>query len=134
MSLSPRRVFQHLKGRLADSKLKNPHTRKPENATDAQAFRRVPKQRLISRLGLREYDVHPDWKEARWPGREVVLQLRQHVGAPAVPVVKVGDRVERSQLVAEIPAGALGARVHSSITGQVTEVTDRNVRVRGNSE
>ncbi|MBS1115223.1 MAG: RnfC Barrel sandwich hybrid domain, partial [Nitrospirae bacterium] len=30
------------------------------------------------------------------------ILLKQHVGAPSVPVVKVGDQVQQGQLVAEI--------------------------------
>ena len=57
----------------------------------------------------------------------VALPLKQHVGAPARPVVAVGDRVACGQLIAEIPDGALGARLHASIDGTVTQIDSRVV-------
>ena len=35
------------------------------------------------------------------PPSEVLLPMDQHLGAPAVPVVKVGDEVKVGQLIAE---------------------------------
>jgi Na+-translocating ferredoxin:NAD+ oxidoreductase RnfC subunit len=48
--------------------------------------------------------------------------LKQHLGAPARPVVKVDDHVGQGSLIGEIPDGALGARVHASIEGDVVSV------------
>ena len=36
--------------------------------------------------------------------KEVVIQLRQHVGAPNNPIVGVGDHVEPGQKVGEVDA------------------------------
>ena len=58
------------------------------------------------------------------------MLLKQHVGVPATPVVKTGDAVKKGQLVAEIPAGALGARVHASIDGIVAQVTGEAIEIR----
>jgi Na+-translocating ferredoxin:NAD+ oxidoreductase RnfC subunit len=49
----------------------------------------------------------------------------QHVGAPAVPVVREGETVVVGQQVAAIPEGKLGADLHASICGRVTQVTGR---------
>ena len=59
----------------------------------------------------------------------VVLNLRQHVGAAALPVVQVGDVVQRGQLLAEIPPEALGARIHASISGRVSAVSSQSITV-----
>ncbi len=56
--------------------------------------------------------------------RACPIPLQQHIGAPAQPVVKVGDRVAVGDLVARIPEGKLGANLHASIAGQVVEVGD----------
>ena len=47
-----------------------------------------------------------------------------HAGAPSKPVVEEGDRVSRGQLIADIPEKALGAKIHASMDGIVTKVTD----------
>jgi electron transport complex protein RnfC len=50
--------------------------------------------------------------------KQVVLPLSQHTGAPAKPVVNVGDEVKAGTLIAE-PVGMISAPVHSSIAGKV---------------
>ena len=54
--------------------------------------------------------------------KEVTIPLKQHLGAPAVSVVKAGDRVKKGDLIGEIPENVLGARVHASIDGVVASV------------
>jgi Na+-translocating ferredoxin:NAD+ oxidoreductase RnfC subunit len=85
--------------------------------------RLVPTSRLVTRLGIAPYNRQAPLDETPCHPARVVLNLRQHVGAAALPVVQVGDKVQRGQLLAEIPDNALGARIHASISGQVTEVT-----------
>lgn len=60
------------------------------------------------------------------------IRLDQHIGAPSKPLVKEGDEVKRGQLIAE-PEG-LGAKIHSSVTGIVKEVTDTSVNIEGDVE
>ena len=51
----------------------------------------------------------------------VVVPLRQSLGAPATPVVKVGDEVKTGQVIGEA-AGFVSVPVHASIAGSVTAV------------
>ncbi|NIP97812.1 MAG: hypothetical protein GWO24_32025 [Akkermansiaceae bacterium] len=76
----------------------------------------------MQKLGVTNYDVPAPWVECDYQPKRIDLPLSQHLGAPAEPVVQVGDRVEKEQLVAEIPEGKLAARIHSSIDGTVTAV------------
>ncbi len=55
--------------------------------------------------------------------------LRQHVGAPSVPVVARGERVLRGQRIAQRPENALGANIFSSVTGIVKEVSEKSITV-----
>ena len=48
--------------------------------------------------------------------------MQQHIGAAARPVVGAGDSVSVGDLIAEIPSDALGANLHASITGRVSQV------------
>ncbi len=50
--------------------------------------------------------------------RLLTLHLAQHIGAPARPVVKKGDRVLRGQLIAEAQ-GPISAPLHASSSGTV---------------
>jgi len=89
--------------------------------------RRVPIRGLMRRLGVRDLDHPAHWQPMSWQPRAVVLPLKQHAGAPARAVVQVGQSVRRGQVIAEIPDGALGARVHASIDGRVTAVDARAI-------
>lgn len=51
----------------------------------------------------------------------VTLPVSQHIGAPATPVVKVGDAVKIGQVIAE-PNGYVSSYIHSSISGIVKKI------------
>lgn len=53
-----------------------------------------------------------------------VLPLSQHLGVPSKPVVEVGSRVERGQLIAE-PAAFFSTSLHSPVTGWVRAIASR---------
>ena len=94
-------------------------------------YKRVPVSRLIARMGLSAYDVPAPYTETGYQPDSVTLLLRQHVGKPAVPVVRTGDRVHAGDVVAEIPEKSLGARIHAPIDGIVTRVDAKAIQVAG---
>ena len=52
------------------------------------------------------------------------VSMAQHLGAPATPVVAVGDKVKTGQVIAE-PAGFISAFVHSPVSGTVKSIGPR---------
>lgn len=52
---------------------------------------------------------------------KAIFPIAQHLGAPAKPVVSIGDRVLRGQAIAEA-GGFVSAPIHSSISGEVLAV------------
>jgi hypothetical protein len=42
-------------------------------------------------------------------------------------------QVQVGELLAEAPQGELGARIHASLSGRVTEVTDTHIRIAAGS-
>lgn len=54
---------------------------------------------------------------------EVKIPVAQHIGAPAQPVVAVGDQVKVGQLIAQA-AGFVSANVHSPVSGKVKKIED----------
>ena len=56
--------------------------------------------------------------ETYLPKGELVYPLSQHIGAPAKPVVKKGDRVLVGQRIAEA-GGFVSAHIHASGSGTV---------------
>ncbi|MBU0490974.1 MAG: SLBB domain-containing protein [Chloroflexi bacterium] len=130
LHLSPLEVNREIKRVLAEQGWRNTEHRRQDLVTrDMWAYRHVPFDRLLARVDLWDYEHVPVPLEDgdRFPPR-VIMALKQHTGAPARPVVAVGDTVRAGQLVGEIPADKLGARVHTSIDGVVTDVvTDRQI-------
>lgn len=54
----------------------------------------------------------------------VYVSMAQHLGAPATPIVAVGDAVKTGQVIAE-PSGFISAFVHSPVTGVVKSIAPR---------
>ena len=59
-------------------------------------------------------------REAQLP-KQAVFSMFQHIGAPAVPVVKKGDKVKVGTLLGEA-GGFVSAPVYSSVSGTVSKV------------
>lgn len=87
-------------------------------------YRRVPMSMLMRKLGLEAYDADAGWQEVRCNPSRVRIPLKQHAGAPASPLVRVGDRIQRGDRIADVAEGELGAAVHASITGRVAAIAD----------
>ena len=63
-------------------------------------------------------------KAAKLPlPQSVVIPMAMHIGAPAKPVVKVGDHVKTGQLIGEA-GGFVSAPIYASISGTVKKIGD----------
>ncbi len=78
------------------------------------------------------YGIHVDGKKhltcnskiESMPAPDTVyISMSQHIGAPAIPVVEVGDTVIKGQLIGK-SSGFISANVHSSICGEVISICD----------
>lgn len=58
------------------------------------------------------------------PGKELTYLVSQHIGAPAKPIVKKGDRVLVGQMIAEA-GGFVSAPVYASVSGVVKGIEKR---------
>lgn len=129
--LSPGKIHGMLKREMGKVGIRNTLNREQEPEPRPYAkTRRVPTQRLVHRLGLSKYTDPAPFMETDYRPEKVRIPLRQHIGSPAEPVVKKGDRVNRGDLIGEIPNGKLGARIHASISGVVGEISD-SVEISG---
>lgn len=127
MMISPREVNAQIKrSLLAQGIIRSPKQEDYRPSTFREG-RKIPTKRLMERLQIGRYDVHPKFFPSEIRVEQVRIPLKQHLGAPAVPVVKPGDRVKKEDLLGEIPEKALGARIHASITGVVVSVGEEIV-------
>jgi len=91
--------------------------------------REIPIKTLYTRLGLTPYDVKPHFQRTDWQPATVTLPLAAHVGAPAKPTVKPGDRVHCGDVIGTVDDNQLGCPIHASIDGRVTAVTERTIEI-----
>ena len=127
MDLSPRTVNAMLKREFSSQGIKPDQPPLQQVVETMQEHRKIPVKRLIARLGLTSYDKPAPFSDEDVAVDEVKIGLKQHVGAPSKPVVEVGQRVSQGDVIAAAPLDALGATIHASISGRVTEVGSRIV-------
>ena len=93
--------------------------------------RKAPTKSLMQRLDLNRFHNVGPLKEGLLETSKVGIQLKQHIGAPCVVEVSVGDRVVKGQVLGKRPISdgkpALGAPIHASIDGIVTDISDEVV-------
>ena len=128
MGLSPRRINGWFKQRFREKGLNKERNMEPL----AQRFldlRRVPTSRLYARLGLGGWHgVHVREPHRSLAPQCVYVPFRQHIGKPAVPIVHVGDRVERGALIASAQEG-VSANVHTGLAGLVQSIDENGALI-----
>ena len=123
MGINPRRINSMIKAALAENAIKYQTEERAFTAHTMRDYRMVPTQNLIARLGLLNWaDTHLDICHALEPER-ICVPLKQHIGAPAIPVVAQGDRVQAGQMIAEAAQESLSVPMHSGMAGIVADIT-----------
>jgi biotin carboxyl carrier protein len=128
--LSPRRVISELKTKLRKNGITDISQLPQGELQSERDGRCIPSKRLISRLGIEEYDVKAPLFEMNLKPETVNISLKQHVGVPAAPVVAAGDRVEIGQMIAKIDEGKLGVPVHASVDGTVESIDSSMITIK----
>ena len=128
--LSPRILLGVMKNNLRASGIKYPDYDGEVKPASDMGLKRVPLKRLVARLDLTRYTNPAPIYEEPINAKEVDIKLSQHVGKPAIPVVKVNDLVEEGDLIARYDETSLSVNIHASIKGTVTEITDTYIRIR----
>ena len=124
--LSPRSLMADYKAGLRAAGIKPPQGVVPKPVGEEREYRKVPMERLMARLDLTKYNKEAPLNDEVADVKKVRIMLSQHIGAPASAVVKVGDKVEVGQMIAQ-PGNGLSVAIHASISGSVTEVNDKYV-------
>lgn len=126
--LSPRTLIGDCKEGLRKAGLKAPAGVKASAVKESREYRKVPERRLEARLGLTKYETDAPLDNRVRPVEKVRELLSQHIGAPAVCSVHMGDNVTRGQVIADA-ANGLSVPVHASICGVVTDITDKYIEI-----
>jgi Na+-translocating ferredoxin:NAD+ oxidoreductase RnfC subunit len=133
MSLSPSRVNRYIKTRMKEKGIQIERNLKPI-AREAVDIHKTPTDRLIARLGLSSYEGQHANECYDVEPKEVFILFSQHIGMPAVPVVKVGDQVKKGDLIAAANEKGLSANIHSSMNGTIIELTEKGARISRKEE
>ncbi|WP_238899786.1 4Fe-4S dicluster domain-containing protein [Clostridium sp. YIM B02500] len=127
MGLQPWKLNRFFKGELSKNGIRNPHNRIPEKADEFRRYRKFPVERLKQRLDINKYNSDSLLEEKEYDFQKVTILRSQHIGAKAEPIVKIGDKVQKGDLIGEISDGKLGAKIHASIDGIIKEITDESI-------
>lgn len=127
--LSPRSIIQEFKAGLRSAGIKVEKIQ-PAPVEADRDYKKLPVHRLMARLGLLPYNVAAPFEEGEHLVKKVKIPMSQHIGAPAVPIVVKGEKVEKGQKIAEARDG-LSVPVHSSISGTVQKVNEREIVIEG---
>ncbi len=93
--LSPNKVYAMVRDALRKAGRKADFSKRELFGGPLFRYRKIPALTYIRKLGLERYLIHTDLAPAgSIKPRTVRIALSQHLGAPAVPVVKPGDRVK----------------------------------------
>lgn len=123
--LSPRSLMADYKAGLHRHGIKPPDVFAAPLA-GSREYSKVPMKRLMSRLNLNKYDKDAPLEDETAVMKRVKVLMSQHIGAPAVPIAGVGDRVTKGQMIGR-PGEGLSVAVHASLNGKVMEVTEKYV-------
>lgn len=129
MQLQPWKLNDNIKKVMGENGIRNSLNAQPECVDPFRETKRYPVHKLITQLGLDAYDRPAPMDDGKYVFNKVTLPLRQHVGAPAEPVIKQGDRVEKGMLIASMSEGKLGADIHASISGVVKSVLQDSISI-----
>ncbi|WFR55165.1 SLBB domain-containing protein [Anaerocolumna sp. AGMB13025] len=128
--LAPRKLITEYKTRLRSKGIPIPKGIASKETDAMREYRMVPMDRLTKRLGLKQYDVNAPLDDKDLMVNQVKINLNQHIGAKAVPLVHKNDFVSKGDVIAQAEKDKLSLPVHASITGEIIEVNDKFVIIK----
>lgn len=127
MGLFPRKINSMIKKELSATKIRYQAAPGTWQPSPYREMRKAPSGKVAARTGVWKYYDYTVQDLVERESNQVAIPVQMHVGAPAQPVVAVGDQVRAGDLIAQPKQGALGARIHASISGRVQQVGARIV-------
>ncbi len=129
VGIPPRTVISHIKAReMGEGRKFGTDKRQPDYNVRPERFdRKVPVKRLMLKLGVAHLDQDAPYRTQEFRPKTLWLRLKQHIGRPADPVVKPGDKVISGQMVGKIPEGEFGAHVHAPLDGVIRDVLENEI-------
>lgn len=130
VNLHPKSVNDWFKQRLGEAKMRYQTKQEEFQVRQAREYRLIPSKRLVAKLGLAQFDKPAPLQDVDFRPEYLSIALRPHIGAPARPVVAVGEMVRAGQMIGEAPQDALGAAVHASLDGMVVKMDENAIVIK----
>ena len=115
--ISPKDVILNLKKILAKNKIKFVAD-KDYPVNPDRPYRMIKSSKWKDMLGVLKFDAIPTYIPKRLTAQRVEIPTSQHIGAPSIPCVNVGDRVNEGDMIATAGQG-LSVPQYASISGKV---------------
>ncbi len=127
--LAPKTLIGEAKAALRAAGVKSPAPSEECTVNPMRDYRLVQMKRLLGRLGLMPYAVNAPLSEEKIEPEEIKILMRQHIGAPAVSSLSVGDSVGEGEKIADV-GDKLGCAICAPMSGKITEKTDNYIVIR----
>lgn len=128
MELQPRRVNGLIKAELKKAGIRYQAEDKVYEPLPGRNDRRAPTARVAARADVWEYNDYVIRELVKAEPKAVDIPMKMHSGAPCTPVVSVGDLVRAGDVIGTSSDG-VGTNIHASISGRITAVSGKSVRV-----
>ena len=115
--ISPKDVILNLKKILAKNKIKFVAD-KDYPVNPDRPYRMIKSSKWKDMLGVLKFDAIPTYIPKKLTAQRVEIPTSQHIGAPSIPCVNVGDRVNEGDIIATAGQG-LSVPQYASISGKV---------------
>ncbi len=132
--LSPRRLITQYKNGLRGKGVTPDKEVKYREPLSLREYRKIPMERLTARIGLTEYNQEAPLADTLLQAELVKIKMAQHIGVKAVPMVMKGDTVKYGSKIADAVEDKLSLPIHSSVNGEVIEVTEDYIIIRNSNE
>jgi Na+-translocating ferredoxin:NAD+ oxidoreductase RnfC subunit len=120
MGLSPRQVNKYVKSVLKGERPPAEPVLYP--VSDLREYRKIAPKKIMARMGLLGLYENKASAFCELGAARVHIPCSQHIGAPAEPLVMVGESVQCGQLIAKAVEGKPSANIHASISGTVVSI------------
>lgn len=127
MGLQPRRINILLKKEYANRGVRYKKGCGEYHKREGRNYGLIPSGRIAERVGIGQYYDNNIDRFIEYEPERVEINLKQHIGMPAYPVVSLGDKVKCGQLIGSCEREKIGANIHASIDGTVVEIGERVV-------
>jgi Na+-translocating ferredoxin:NAD+ oxidoreductase RnfC subunit len=128
--LSPRKLITEYKNGLRANGVGIPKGKPLKEVSSIREYRKIPMERLTSRLGLKEYDNAAPLVDVEINPKQVKILLSQNIGVKAKSTVSKRDYVKQGDLIAAAEEGKLSLPVHASISGEIIETNDNFIIIK----